>query len=323
MTLRFCMGCAALVSLLVAAPPSRSAAAEPFEQARCTTGPVRAVLTRPGFFEGVTASPDGDVYTSDQATLEVLRITPGGQVEVFAKLYDPPTSDSMFAGTFGMTYAHDGTLWIVGYDFWGDSRNHGLWTVGRDGAARLAVPLDVQVAPFPNALVFDDRGNLYVTESVTGTIWRVARGELVARPWLQHPLLEPVPVYGFGANGIAFKKGDLYVANTDQGTVVRVPIDAGGNPGTPAVFTSDLEAPDGVTLGPWKDLYVPLAFAGQLVRIADDGTWEVVAETGLPLTTSAVFGAGKEHSTAYVVSVNDPSNWNDVPMMVKVDVCAR
>jgi len=35
-------------------------------------------------------------------------------------------------------------------------------------------------------------------------------------------------------------------------------------------------------------------FTGQLVRIADDGTWQVAAETGLPFTTSAAFGIGRE-----------------------------
>jgi sugar lactone lactonase YvrE len=326
MTLRFWMGCAALVSLVGAAPSEHRCVAEPFDGARCTSGPVQVVLIRPGFYEGVTTSPRGDVYTSDQATTQVLRVTPEGRVEVVSKLYDPPTNDGMFSGTLGLTYAPDGTLWIISYDFWGDSRHHGIWTVSRDGSARLAVTMDVQVAPFPNGLVFDAWGNLYVTESVTGTIWRIARGERVARPWLQHPLLMPAdpPLYGFGANGIAFKHGDLDVANTDQGTVVRVPVDAGGGPGTPTIFASGLDAPDGVTLGPWKDLYVPFALAGQLVRIGEDGTWRVVAETGLPLTTSVAFGAGRERSTAYIVNVNnDVSTWDNVPMMVKVDVCER
>ncbi len=293
---------------------------DPFERARCASGPVQTVVSRSGYFEGVTASPQGDIYTSDQTTLNVYRITPAGDAEVIAKLYDPPTDDSMFAGTFGLTFSPDGALWLVVYDYWADSRNHGIWRVARDGSSALAFPLAVEQAPLPNALVFDDRGNLYITESVVGTIWRVARGDDTARPWLQDPTLAPLSANGFGANGITFKSGMLYVANTDQGTIVRVPVDGRGDPGTPTILATGLEAPDGLTLGPWKDIYVALAFSGRLARVADDGTWDVVAETGLPLLTSAVFGAGSEHTTAYMVNVLSSL---EVPMLVKVNVCVH
>lgn len=305
------------------APVTARGAADPFDRAACGTGPVVTVVSRPGYFEGVTASPQGDIYTSDQTTLNVYRITPAGMSEVIAHLYDPPDDTSNFAGTFGMTFSPDGTLWIVVYDYWEDSRNHGIWRVDRDGSSTLAYPLAVGDAPIPNALVFDDRGNLYITESATGTIWRVARGDSAARPWLQHEKLVGVPPpdgIGIGANGITFKNGALYVANSEQGTVVRIPVDGRGDPGAPTIFATGLDFPDGLGLGPWKDIYAILAFSGQLVRVADDGTSTVVAETGLPLTTSLVFGTGIEHTTAYIVNVL--SSW-EVPMLVKVDVCDR
>ncbi len=321
------IGCGSSVDLasgtdaVLGAGRSCTTAVSPFERVGCTTGQVRAVRAGPGFFEGVTVSTDGDIYTSDQGTMDVYRITPQGDAEVIAHLYDPPTNDGMYAGTLGLTFSPDGALWIVLVDLWGDSRHHGIWRVARDGSSGLVIPFDVNAALFLNALTFDDRGNLYVTESTSGTIWKVARGERVAHPWLQHALLGPLPtMYGFGANGIVHKCGALYVVNTDQGTVVRVPIDERGAPGSPTVFASGLDAPDGLTAGPWNDLYVPLVFSGRLVRIAADGTWEVAAETGLPYTTSAIFGAGAERTTAYVVNfLSSP----DVPMLVKVNLCVR
>jgi hypothetical protein len=58
-------------------------------------------------------------------------------------------------------------------------------------------------------------------------------------------------------------------------------------------------------------------------RLADDGTWHVVAGLGLPanpVAASPTFGKGKEKFTAYVT--NFGSSW-DIPAVVKVDLCER
>lgn len=289
-------------------------------QQRCDVGAVQPALDVPGLYEAIAAAPNGDVFVSDQATLDVLRITPAGEVAVVTRLYEPPNHTGDDVGTFGMTFAHDGALWIASYDFL-DGTHHGLYRVARDGSAELAVPMNVADALFPNGIVFDDRGNLYVTESIAGVVWRVARGERVARRWLEHELLAPLPpgtAFGFGANGIAYNKGALYVANSDRGSIVKIPIDPRGDPGTPTVFADGLFSPDAVTLGPGKDVYVSDAFTGRLIRIADDGTWEVAALTGFqePANTGMVFGAGIDRFTAYVTNFGFA-----VPGVVKVNLC--
>ena len=93
---------------------------------------------------------------------------------------------------------------------------------------------------FPNALTFDQRGNLYVTDSFGGAVWRFASGRAgrlharhAGQPWARHQLLAPAPddPFGFplpGANGIAFAPPNrLYVANTEKGLVAEVPINVG------------------------------------------------------------------------------------------------
>ena len=92
----------------------------------------------------------------------------------------------------------------------------------------------------PNGFAFDDRGNLYVTESFSmsatgygpGGIWVIPpRGE--ARVWLRDPLLTGIGLMGnppMGANGISSHHGDLFVTNTDKGLVVRNPDRAGRGP---------------------------------------------------------------------------------------------
>jgi sugar lactone lactonase YvrE len=91
---------------------------------------------------------------------------------------------------------------------------HGIWKVERNGSSRLFGALDP--TGFPNAIAFDEAGNLFVCDSSLGQIWKISRtGE--AKVWLKDPLLAPVT--NFGANGIEFVRDDLYVANTDQGSI--------------------------------------------------------------------------------------------------------
>ena len=74
-----------------------------------------------------------------------------------------------------------------------------------------------------------------------GGIWRIPRGgqaELCLRDGLLRGtgvLGQPVPI---GANGIAYYHGNLYVTNTEKGTVVRLPVWPDGSAGVPELWTT-------------------------------------------------------------------------------------
>src|SRR5438105_4397384 len=54
-----------------------------------------------------------------------------------------------------------------------------------------------------NALAFDKAGNVYVSDSSQGIVWRTGRsGAPVATPWAQDPLLATTGTPPFGANGL-------------------------------------------------------------------------------------------------------------------------
>jgi sugar lactone lactonase YvrE len=144
-----------------------------------------------------------------------------------------------------------------------------------------------QVASGPglwNGLAFDRRGNLYVSDSGGGAIWRLEedgnftmwsdstllKGTTAAGPCgLVHPA---VPSFGpLGANGIAFNKhGDMLVANTDFGEIIRIPTNRDGSAGTARVFAGpscSLWGADGVAVDRVDNLYVAANSKGQIDRV--------------------------------------------------------
>jgi sugar lactone lactonase YvrE len=218
--------------------------------------------------------------------------------------------------------------------------NNGVYRVDRHGRA-VRLPGTEQIV-FPNALAFDHRGNLYVTETFSfdpplvpyengfapefgrGGIWKVPpRG--TAELWLRDdlltglgPTLFPFPV---GANGIAFYHGDLYVINTDQALVVRVPVCHNGQPGQPEVWKQVEDVPesifyqnpfiplmlDGLALDVHGNVYIAVPSRGAIVRInADDLSQETLAAyPGSPLLDaplSLAFGTGKGERASLFIS---------------------
>src|SRR5712691_8774613 len=77
-----------------------------------------------------------------------------------------------------------------------------------------------------NVLTFDDDGNVYVSDSFQGIIWKTDHTGGAGTVWASSPLLTTSGVPGFGANGLAFNKNRtaLFVANTGNDTIVRIPV---------------------------------------------------------------------------------------------------
>jgi sugar lactone lactonase YvrE len=218
-----------------------------------------------------------------------------------------------------------------------------VWRVHpRNGEFELyaAIP---PTGSFLNGLTFDDRGNLFVTDSFLGAIWKVSPDRVVEL-WITSELLiwrdDPFPP-AFGANGIVYWDGTLYVAVTGAGEaylpelrgrnypVVKVPIRRDGRAGRPRVFLDDdvLLVPDGLAVDRFGNLYVvdfgglawgpgfPHTGPAKLVRVRPDGTEEAVASDGLENAASVAIRG----RTAYVTNLYV----THVPNIVKIDLCAE
>ena len=72
------------------------------------------------------------------------------------------------------------------------------------GGPQPCAPTPIDLPPLSNELAFDAAGNLYVTDSLQATIFRIPAGGGAIAPWFSSPLLAgnlgaPLP---FGANGL-------------------------------------------------------------------------------------------------------------------------
>jgi sugar lactone lactonase YvrE len=280
-----------------------------------TPGRVETILPLTGLTdmpEGIAVSAQGDIFLGNRRLAgnerigEVLRITPDGRVSVFATL--GRTGPDFNVGLAGLAVAPGGDLYAAFISH--DPATHGVYRIGRRGGL-VRLP-GSEAMLLPDALAFDARGNLYVSDAEDGAIWRfppAGRGER----WLRHPLLAPVAI-GVGANGVAFvPPATLYVNNTEQNLIVRIPIRTDGRPGAPSVAAADplLQIIDGLAADAHGDLYaavVGFAIVGTapVVRVNPrTGTVTPVTTdgTGFDWPTSLAFGRGPlDHKSLYVAN---------------------
>src|SRR2546427_2930954 len=92
----------------------------------------------------------------------------------------------------------------------------------------------------PNAIAQDEHGDLFVSDSFAGTITKVAPDGSRSTIWKQDPLLTTKGFPPFGANGLAFdrKQRFLYVANTGDSRVLRIPLERNGSAGPIEIFAA-------------------------------------------------------------------------------------
>jgi sugar lactone lactonase YvrE len=131
-----------------------------------------------------------------------------------------------------------------------------------------------------NALTFDKAGNVYVSASFQGIIWKTTSAGGVATPWVTSDLLKPNGVPPFGANGLAFNNaGDaLFVSNTANDQIIKIPVLAGGSAGTPKVFADSVNGADGLIIDRHDNLWICANQADEIVVL--DKTGRVIAKLG-------------------------------------------
>lgn len=267
--------------------------------------------------EGIAFDKRGNLYISLNPLGQLWKYGPKGTDPVLLL-----TLDGMALGLAvdapGNVYM---ALWSPGLP------STGVYRVSKDGSTeQLPGTEDIL---WPNALAFDKRGNLYVTDSWLGAIWRIPRGGS-AEPWLQHELLEGlggIPEYPpVGANGIAYWQRGLYVANTEKGLIVHVPILNDGSAGEPHIIAEDgLYGLDGIALDVHGNIYAALVLQDKLVKIdpIDGQVTEILTvDDNLDEPASLAFGTGKgDRQSIFITNFAlIPEDGGFGPAILKIDI---
>jgi sugar lactone lactonase YvrE len=131
----------------------------------------------------------------------------------------------------------------------------------------------------PNALTFDRDGNVYVSDSFQGIIWKIGPNGGTPVAWANDDLLRTKGTPPFGANGVKFNKNQsiLFVANTGDDRIIQIPV-TGGTPGTPSIFTNSINGADGIFLDEDDNIWACANQSDEIVVV--DKTGKAIAKLG-------------------------------------------
>jgi gluconolactonase len=241
--------------------------------------------------EGVTVGPDGHIYAGGEAG-QVYRVGLDGTSELIGT-----------TGGFLLGLCMDGDL----NAYVCDTDRAAVVRVTPDGIASVyASGSPSRPMRNPNYPVFDELGNLYVSDSGgwktnDGCIWvirpdgtcEILRDDIIAFP-----------------NGLALGLDGryLYVVESVGSRVVRVPVSGGRSAGQVEMVCAmpPRHVPDGLAFDVEGGLYVACYTPDVIFRLAPDGTLDIVAEdwesTILSAPTNIVF-AGPDRLTLVAASL--------------------
>ncbi|MFC9327007.1 hypothetical protein [Kitasatospora sp. NPDC057015] len=287
------------ISLLATAAVTAAtaiAAAHPADAAPVTTKPLGHVRIANHFDlaagqmpENIALLPDGTADVTFAGSRQVARVTPGGGTRVLATLPAPADGGATtpvlgFPLTTGIVRAANGSTYVLYAT--GTADLTGLWRLAPGQAPEriAALPPD----GLPNGLALDPHSEqLYITDSVLGTVWTVPLSG--GRPTAWSTASELASTGFLGANGAKVHDGALWVTNLDRGTLVRIPIRHGNRAGAPQVRATGLAGVDDFTFtGRGNEVLATLNAPNQVVLVRPDGTSTTVLNTddGLQNPTS-------------------------------------
>ena len=231
--------------------------------------------------EGLTIGRDGNIYvttfgfntqgaTTGPANLIV--ISPNGKIVRQVTIAN--SSPHMLGLAFNPV---TGKLWVLDFGF-GNVLSVDPVTGNNSVLAAIGPPPGNGL----NALTFDASGNGYVSDSFAAVIWKIPPNGGSPATWSSGPLLGPGSglTPPFGANGVEFnnERTILFVADTAFHQIIQIPVNPDGSAGTPSIFITGINAPDGIMIDPNDNIWICSNQEDEIVVV--DKTGKVIAKLG-------------------------------------------
>ena len=236
--------------------------------------------------EGITMDQKGNVYV---VTWDYDHPKNPGHLIVFAPdgKFQRRVEISKASSRLGDVDFQPGTGDLLVVDYGG---KQALKVNATTGASSVFITVPGDKAA-PNGMAFDKQGNIYLTDSFQGTIWKTGTSGGAATPWVKSELLASHGCWSpLGANGLAFNREQsaMFVGNTGEGTIIKIPV-VNGEAGEPKVFVSNVGGPDGMFVDEDDRLWVVLNRADEVLvlgntgrAVAKFGDFDGLDESGAP-----------------------------------------
>jgi sugar lactone lactonase YvrE len=188
----------------------------------------------------------------------------------------------------------------------------GIYQFPQNGGQAKLFATDLQMK-FGNDIRFGAAGELYVSDSMAGVIWKISKDGLIVTKWAEDPLLAPDPTvcnvmtdFHLGINGLVRSGDAFYATNTDKASIVKIPVNADGSAGKPEIYLptdcATLGGADGIAVDPdTSDLLVAANYKNTILRIKSDKTITPIAQ-GAPLTSPASLAIDTDHDALLITS---------------------
>jgi thiol-disulfide isomerase/thioredoxin len=171
------------------------------------------------------SGPAGEAFARDRAELAAGGV-PAGVVPPGTVLPDAELLDVHGAATTLEAVTGGGTSVLVFYrGSWCPYCNIALSVY--QAAVQIA---ELPPSGLPNGMALDARnGDLYVSDSTLGTVWKVPAQGGAPTAWATGPSLAEASFAG--ANGLVIHRNAVWAGNLDKGLIVRIPILSDGSAG--------------------------------------------------------------------------------------------